>query len=108
MQNRNVEQLRAFFDQTTTEVTIYHNKFYQPEDHVEAFGGDNTAKGFPEAYDMANKLEVRLVAAKTRQDVAYNRYAATIESTYKTVAAFAKSAAKGSEETTKAADAVSS
>jgi hypothetical protein len=71
---------------------------------VEAFGGETPAKGIPEAHDRANTLEARLVAAKTRQDVAYNMYAATIESTNKTVAAFAKSTAKGSEETTKATD----
>ena len=106
MQNRDVEQMRAFLDQMIAEVAICENNKFdqQHEELVEAFGGDSTAKGFLEAYDRANKLEARLVAAKTRQDAAFNMYAATIESTNKTVAIFAKSAAKGSEDTTKAPD----
>ncbi len=70
MQNRDSEQLRAGVDQTTTEVAICQNNFDQQEELVEAFGGDSIAKGFPEAYDRVNKLEARLVAEKTRQDVA--------------------------------------
>ena len=45
-----------------------------------------------------------MVAEKMRQDVAHDKYAATIKSTNTAVAVLAKSAAKDSEETTKASD----
>jgi hypothetical protein len=49
MQNRDIEQLLAFIDQPTAEVATCQNKFDQHEELVVAFGGDSTAKGFPEA-----------------------------------------------------------
>jgi hypothetical protein len=53
---------------------------------VDAFNGDDTAAGCAPAIARADKFEARLVATRARQETAYNRYAATVESTSKTVA----------------------
>jgi hypothetical protein len=79
-------------------VATCQNRFEHEEELVDTFGGDVTDVGFVAAQAKADKLEACLVAAKGRQDAAYNKYAATIESTNKTVTIFAKSASKGSEE----------
>ena len=91
-ENREVEQLRAFIDETTAEVADYRNKFSHQEDLVDAFQGDATAVDYAAAMARANKFEARLVAARARQETAYNRYAATVESTNKTVAIIAMKA----------------
>ncbi len=88
-ENREVEQLRAFIDETTAEVADAKNKFSHQEDLVDAFNGDATAVGYAAAMARADKLEARLVAARARQEIAYNRYAATVESANKTVAVIA-------------------
>jgi hypothetical protein len=59
---------------------------------------------FPGGIRYGDKLEDSLVTEKMRQDVAHDKYAATIKSTNTAVAVLAKSAAKDSEETTKASD----
>ena len=91
-ENREVEQLRAFIDETTAEVADARDKFKHQEDLCEAYGGDSTAVGFAAAGLRADKLEARLIAARARQETAYNRYAATVESTNKTVAVIARKA----------------
>ena len=48
-ENREVEQLRAFIDETTAEVTDARNKFNHQEDLVDAFQGDATAVGYAAA-----------------------------------------------------------
>ncbi len=68
--NREVEQLRAFVDETTAEVADVRDEFKHQEDLVEAYGGDATAVGFAAAVARADKLEARLVAARARQETA--------------------------------------
>ncbi len=77
--DRNIDQLLAFVDQTTGEVATLQNKFDHKEELVDAFNGDATADGFVAANAKADKIEARLIAAKARQDAAYDRYAGTIE-----------------------------
>ena len=91
-ENREVEQLRAFIDETIAEVAGAKNKFSHQEDLVDAFNGNATAVGYAAAVARANKFEARLVAARARQETAYNRYATTIESTNKEVAVIARKA----------------
>ena len=91
-ENREVEQLRAFIDETTAEVADARDKFKHQEDLCEAYGGDSTAVGFAAAGLRADKLEARLIAARARHETAYNRYATTVESTNKTVAVIARKA----------------
>ena len=69
---RNINQLLSFVDQTTIEVVTAQNRFDQQDELLEAFGGDETAIGFAAATAKADKLEARLVAAKARQEAAYN------------------------------------
>ena len=102
--NRNIDQLLAFVDQTTAEVATLQNKFDQQDELVDAFGGDATAVGFVAAQAKADKIETRLIAAKARQEAAYNRYAATIESTNKTVVGTSKAAASSSKAAAKVED----
>ena len=83
--DRNIEQLLAFVDQTTAEVASLQNKLDHQEEMVDAFDGDATAAGFVAASNKADKIEARLIAAKARQEAAYNKYASTIESTNKAV-----------------------
>jgi len=65
---------------------------------VEAFGDKVDAPGAKLAHATADKLGARLSVAMTRQDAAYNRYAATVESVNKNVAVASKGAAiKGNE-----------
>jgi hypothetical protein len=104
VQHRDVEQLRGFVDQMTVQVATCHNIFDHQEELVDALDGDASASCFAVAQARADKLEDRFVAAKARQDVAYNMYAVTMESTNTTFVVFAKSASKGSEETTKTTD----
>jgi hypothetical protein len=91
-ENREVEQLRAFIDETTAEVTDAKNKSSHQDDLVDAFNGDTMAEGYAAAIARADKFEARLVAAKARQDAAYNRYTSTVESTSKTVVVIARKA----------------
>ena len=56
------------------------------------------------AQTKADKLETRLIAAMARQDAAYNRYAATVESVNKTTAVVSKSAAGKGKEAAKIED----
>jgi hypothetical protein len=88
--DRNIEQLLAFVDQTTTEFVSLEDKFDHREELVDAFNDDATAAGFVAAQTKADKIEARLIAAKARQEVAYNIYAATIESTNKAVVGASK------------------
>ena len=78
-ENRDIEQLRTFVDQTTAEAADLRNKFERQEELVEAFGEVVNALGAKLAQIKAVKLETRLIAAMARQDAAYNRYAATVE-----------------------------
>ena len=75
--NREVEQLSAFIDETIAEVAKAKNKFSHQEDLVDVFNGDANAVGYAAAIAITDMFEARLVAAKARQEVAYNRYAAT-------------------------------
>jgi hypothetical protein len=90
--NKEGEQLRAFIDKTTTEIAKARNKFSHQEDLVDAFNGDDTAAGYAAAIAIAGKFEARLVTDRARQEIAYNRYAASVESTNKTVAVIARKA----------------
>ena len=64
VENRKVEQVRAFIDETTTEVADARNNFSQQEDLVDAFNGDATAAGYAAAIAKAYKFEARLVAPR--------------------------------------------
>ncbi len=48
------------------------------------------AAGYAAAIARAEKFEARLMAARARQETAYTMYAATVESTNKTVAVIAR------------------
>jgi hypothetical protein len=102
-ENREVEQLRAFIDETIAEVADARNKFSHREDLVDAFQGDAAAVGYAVAMARADKFKARLVAARARHETAYNRYAATVESTNKTVAVIARKASDKDADT-KASD----
>ena len=102
--DRNIEQYLAFVDQTTSEVATLQNKIDQQEELVEAFNGDATAAGFVAANAKADKIEARLVAAKARQDAAYKRYAATVESANKAVVGASKASASSSKTVDKVDD----
>jgi len=91
-ENREVEQLRAFIDETTAEVAEARNKFSHQEDLVDAFNGDATAVGYVAAIARADKFKARLVAARARQETSYNREATNVESTNKTVTVIARKA----------------
>jgi hypothetical protein len=91
-ENRKVEQLRVFILETTAEFADARNKFQHQEDLVDAFNGDATAPGYAAALVRADKFEARLVVARARQKTAYNSYAATVESTSKTVVVIARKA----------------
>ena len=97
VQDRNIEQLLMFVDQTTAEVATAQQKFDDQDELLDAFAGDATAEGFAATSAKADKLEARLIAAKARQEAAYNRYAATIESTNKTVVVASKASASSSK-----------
>jgi hypothetical protein len=71
---------------------------------VDAFGGDATVAGFTTAQARVDKLEARLIAAKARQEAAYNMHAATIESTNKTVVVASKAPASSSKAAAKIED----
>jgi outer membrane murein-binding lipoprotein Lpp len=92
-ENRDIEQLRTFVDQTTTDVADLRNKLERQEERVEAFSEEVNAPGAKLAHARADKLEIRLIAAMARQDAAYNRYAATVESVNKTTVVVSRSAA---------------
>jgi hypothetical protein len=94
----------AFVDQTTSEVATLHNKFDQQEELVEAFNGDATDVGFVAANAKAGKIEAPLIAAKARQDAAYNRHAATIESNDKAVVGASKASSSSSKTAAKVED----
>jgi hypothetical protein len=98
--DRNINQLRAFVEHTTAKVATLQKQ----EELVDAFGGDATAVDFVAAQAKANKLETRLIAAKARQEAAYNRYDATIESTNKTVVGASKTSASSSKAAGKVED----
>ncbi len=57
---------------------------------MEAFGDEINAHGAKLAQTRAEKLETRLIAAMARQDAAYNRYVATVESVNKTTVVVSK------------------
>ncbi len=84
-ENREVEQLHAFIDETIDEVAEVRNNFNHQEDLVEAFNGDDTATGYVAAFAGADKFE-------SRPETAYNRYVSTVESTNKMVAVIARKA----------------
>jgi hypothetical protein len=90
------DQLRRFVDEVTREVAILQDKFDHQEALHEAFGDDPTIIGLATAKAKLDKCEELLIVAKSRQDAAYNRYAATLESRDKTVASCAKAAASPS------------
>ena len=92
-ENSHVDQLRSFVDEVTREVAILQDKFDHQEAPHEAFGDDPAAFGLAATKAKSDKCEERLIAAKSRQDAAYNRYATTLESRNKTVASCAKAAA---------------
>ena len=89
-ENREVEKLCAFIDETNAEVADAKNKFSYQEDLIDALNGDATAAGYTTAIARANKFEARLVAARARQKTTYNKYVATVESTNKTVTVIAR------------------
>jgi hypothetical protein len=100
----NIDQLLVFVDQTTAEVAFLQNKLDHQEELVDAFNGDATAAGFVAAQTKADKIEARLIAAKARLETAYNRYAATIESTNKAVVGASKATASSSKADAKVED----
>ncbi len=67
-ENIEVEQLRAFIEETTAEVAEARSKFSHQEDLVDAFNGNNTATGHAAAFAIADKFEARLVCARARQE----------------------------------------
>jgi hypothetical protein len=102
--DRNIDQLLAFVDHTTAEVATLQNKFDQQEELADAFGGDASAVAIVAAHAKVDKLETRLIAAKARQEAAYNRYATTIESTNKTVVGASKASTSSSKAAAKVED----
>jgi len=92
-ENSHVDQLRSFVDEVTREVVIMQDKFDHHEALHEAFGDDPTVVGLAATKAKLGKCEERLIAAKSRQDAAYNRYVAALESRNKTAASCAKAAA---------------
>ena len=64
--DRNIEQLLAFNDYTTTELASLQNMFDHQEELVDAFNGDATAVVFVATITKADKIEARLIAAKAR------------------------------------------
>jgi len=102
--DRNIEQLLAFVDQTTAEGASLQNKVDHREELVDAFNGDATSAGFVVTNTKADKIEVRLIAAKARQEAAYNMYAATIESTNKAVVGSSKATTSSSKAAAKVED----
>jgi hypothetical protein len=103
-ENRDIEHLRTFVDQTIADAADLRNKFERQEELVETFGEEVNAPGAKLARTRANKLETRLIAAMARQDAAYNRYAATVGSVNKTTVVVSKSAAGKGKETAKTED----
>jgi hypothetical protein len=95
-ENNHVDQLRNFFEEVTREIAVLQGKFDYREALHEAFGDDPKAVGLRAAKAKLDKCEERLIAAKSRQDAAYNSYAATLESRNKTAASCAKAAARPS------------
>jgi hypothetical protein len=91
-ENTEVEQHRAFIDETIAKVAEARKKFSHKENLVDAFNGDATAVRFVAAICRADKLEARMVVARARDETTYNRCAATVESTSKTVAVIARKA----------------
>jgi hypothetical protein len=71
---------------------------------VDAFNGDATAASFVATNTKADKIAMRLIAAKARQEAAYNMYAATIESTNKTVVGASKATTSSSKAAAKVED----
>ena len=71
---------------------------------MDAFTGDATAAGFAAANVKADKIEARFIAAKARQDAAYNKYAATIESTNTAVVGASKAINSSSKAAAKVED----
>jgi hypothetical protein len=65
-ENREVEKLHAFIDETTAEVTDARNKFNHQEDLLDAFNDDAAAAGYAAGIAKADKFEARLVAARAR------------------------------------------
>jgi hypothetical protein len=65
-ENIEVEELRAFIDETTAEVAEAMNKISHQEDLVDAFNGDDTAVGYAAVIVRADKFEARLVVARAR------------------------------------------
>jgi hypothetical protein len=102
--DRNIDQLLAFVDQTTAEVATPQNIIDQQEELVDDVGGDATVVRFLAAQTKAYKLEIHLIAAKSRHEIAYNRYAATIESTNKTVVGASKASTSSSKAVAKVED----
>ena len=80
------------------------NKFDPQEDLVDAFNGDATAADFVAAQTKADTIEARLIAAKARQEAAYNKYEATIEPTNKAVVGASKAATSASKAVAKVED----
>ena len=66
------------------------DKFEYREAFHEAFGDHPTTFGVAAAKAKLDKCEERFIVAKSRQDAAYNRFTATVESKKKTVATYAK------------------
>ena len=103
-ENRDIEKVRTFVDQTTSEAADLRNKFERQEELVEAFGEEVNAPGAKLAHARADKLETRLIAAMGRQDAAYNRSVATVELVNTTTAVVSKNAAGKRKEAAKIKD----
>ncbi len=68
VENREVEQLRDFIDETTTEVAEARNKFKHQEELVDAYNGDANATSYAPAEARVEKFEARLITARVRHE----------------------------------------
>ena len=59
-------------------MAVTQDKFDHQEPLHEAFGDDPTTVGLAAAKAKLDKCEERLIAAKSRQDAAYNRHVVTL------------------------------
>jgi hypothetical protein len=83
------QQLILFLHSHQALIVTFNTSLAEEGMH-EAFGADPIPVGIVASNAKLDKCEERLIAAKSRQDAAYNRSAATVESKNETVASFAK------------------